>query len=86
MEKFDTILGYAIRDHSFRKGLVNDPANTIEIYRSKLGFGVMEISEALLDTIGTLTDEEIKAIAEVKKKMNLIPGGEEHVFVGGAAY
>jgi hypothetical protein len=73
------ILAYTMKDSSFRKGLALDPARTIEIYRSKLGFGPAELSEHVLDVIGSFTDEELKVLTEITRRIDVTPreGGEE---------
>jgi|SRR4029078_21131 len=86
MEKVSFLLDYAMKDSSFRKGITHDPAGTIEIYRSKLGFGTPELSEEVLDVIGSFTDDELKMMYEIKQKLSAKMGGEEAMAANGGGY
>ena len=69
------VLDLALTNSAFRKGLVTDPAGTIDRFSKTLGFDSRKLSPAALDVLGSLTQAELDTMAQLcqKSKDNGIP-------------
>lgn len=68
-KNFAKIMQLAFMNSAFRKGLGINPIDTINAFESHLGFATKDLSNELLDTIGSLSYEELSLMAEIKTKV-----------------
>jgi hypothetical protein len=73
-ERIDRLIRLAIENLAVRKGLLEDPAATIDRFRGVLGFGSQDLSLEALDLIASITPEEFemaKCLSEKARKYDL---------------
>ena len=62
------ILNLAIENSAVRKGLIEDPAATIDRFSRVLGFGSDKLTLESLDLLASLTAEELEVLTELARK------------------
>jgi hypothetical protein len=55
----------AVKDEKFKEELVRDPVRAIDDQHERLKFGSSELDSTAIDTLKSLTDEEIRALSKV---------------------
>jgi hypothetical protein len=63
-----TVLTLAVENLAFRKGLLEDPAATIDRFSQALGFDSHKLSLESLDLIASITPEELRMMARLTEK------------------
>jgi len=67
-ERVQKVLNLAVENLAFRKGLLVDPAATIDRFSQALGFDSHKLSLEALDLIASITPEELQMMAGLTEK------------------
>lgn len=68
-QKVAKLVKLLLTDESFRRKVRSNPTEAIDEYQGKLGFGSKDVSKDVIDTFSSLTDEEIRVMNDVRKRL-----------------
>jgi hypothetical protein len=70
-ELIQAVLNLAVENSAVRKGIVTDPAATIDRFSRALGFDSQKLSLEALDVIASVTLEEFQLMVHLSEKAKI---------------